>query len=591
MTADVPGSRDHLAGETVGSFSLIECLDDGGASVVYLGEHPTIHSRVVIKVLLPHLISDAQVVQRFLNEARTQNRIGHPGIIPITDCINQPGVGLCLIMDFVQGATLAEVMAEQGRFTADRAGRVVCQIASAMGAAHHAGVIHRKLKPSNVILSPDPEVPGGERVRIFGFGVAKLMAEVELDMSTRTGIVLGVPRYASPEQSLDAKSVDLRTDIYSLGAMAYELLSGRPPYEADSFAALVIQQAASAPRPLRELDDTLPEALGEVVHRALRRDREQRYDSMEQLREAISRALPGAAPMVSTRPGRPDLPGEDAAAASGVWEDRQALRRAGQPPAVEHPDPDEVLTELERPPRDAEHEVETVLQTPHVRVRGGRVSTVPGVLSASGQRKPGEPAAEAETLRLRRRRPSTPGDPLAGGTRSLRPGKAMGDHGEDPPGDSDMASTTPLDREHRLTASEQLVLAPGRRRLMLVAAALIVLAVIAGLALTRSSLERREAIHTSTSRPPSLTPPAPAPVHPAAVPPPGPARADARDSGAAAPRLSGPPVEQPGTWGARSRNPDRPAGSRPGARSKAGKRRRPAKKRPAAGGRPLIHEL
>ena len=299
--------KKELIGKIIGSYKLVQCIDEQGTSAVYLGEHPEIQSRVAVKILLPEFISDFDVVRRFLDEARAQNRIGHPGIIPINDCNSQGDVGLYLVMEYVKGQTLAAASDVEGAFGLDRVGRVVCQAASAMGAAHAAGIVHRKLKPSNIMLAPDPDMPGGERVRIFGFGIAKLIEEAEeVDEETKTGMVLGVPRYASPEQCMDAKSVDLRTDIYALGAIAYELLAGRPPYEAKTFGALVVQQESSAPPDLRALNDDVPEELSAAIHKALAKDREQRYATMAELRDAVSAALPEIQGMVSTE--LPKLP-------------------------------------------------------------------------------------------------------------------------------------------------------------------------------------------------------------------------------------------------------------------------------------------
>jgi len=293
-------------GATVGSYRIVRCLDTSGTGAVYLGEHPEILSKVAIKILAPELAAETDVVKRFLDEARAQNRIGHPGIVPINDCDTQEGAGLFLVMEFVEGRTLADELQEEGRLTPQRIADIARQAASALGAAHAAGIVHRKLKPSNIIMAPDPDLPAGERVRIFGFGIAKLVEESEtLDEATKTGIALGFPRYISPEQCLDAKSVDHRTDVYSLGAICYEVLCGRPPYEAQTFGHMVIRQETTEPPAPRTLQPDIPAALEEVVVKAISKDPAHRYQDMKALRAALDRAVPQGKARPAPRPPKP----------------------------------------------------------------------------------------------------------------------------------------------------------------------------------------------------------------------------------------------------------------------------------------------
>ena len=290
----------------VGSYELVRCLDTAGTSAVYLGEHPEILSKVAIKVLAPELSSEAEVVKRFLDEARAQNRIGHPGIVPINDCDTKQDVGLFLVMEYVEGRTLAEEFGEAGRLSAQRTADIARQAASALGAAHAAGIVHRKLKPTNIIMAPDPDLPSGERVRIFGFGIAKLVEESEsLDEATKTGIALGFPRYISPEQCLDAKSVDQRTDVYSLGAICYEMLCGRPPYEAETFGHMVIKQETTEPPAPRALEATIPAALEQVVVKAIQKYPKDRYQDMKALRAALDQAVPQGKARPGPKPSAP----------------------------------------------------------------------------------------------------------------------------------------------------------------------------------------------------------------------------------------------------------------------------------------------
>ena len=360
----------------VGSYELVRCLDTVGTGAVYLGQHPEILSRVAIKVLAPELSAETDVVKRFLDEARAQNRIGHPGIVPINDCDAQDDVGLFLVMEYVEGKTLAEEFKESGQLSAQRTADVARQAASALGAAHAAGIVHRKLKPSNIIMTPDPDLPAGERVRIFGFGIAKLVEESEtLDEATKTGIALGFPRYISPEQCLDAKGVDHRTDVYSLGAICYEMLCGRPPYEAETFGHMVIRQETTEPPAPSSLVE-LPTALEEVVVRAIHKDPEQRFSDMKALRAALDAAVPQgrarpAPPRTSRRPPKPRAEEPPEATATAMLRPGGSVKKAAPAPLSDErktaildtgEDADRETVILEESPGSL-HDQDTVIQS------------------------------------------------------------------------------------------------------------------------------------------------------------------------------------------------------------------------------------
>jgi len=294
---------DQLVGKTVGSYRIIKCLGKGGMGAVYLGEHPKIESRVAIKVLLPRFVSAKDIVRRFFDEARAVNRIGHPGIVRIHDCNRQDDVGVYLVMELLEGESLAERFSRVGRMDWEEVTRLVRQSASALHASHETGIIHRDLKPANIFVVPDPDMPGGERIKILDFGIAKLMEDNDpIDgQGTKTGMVIGSPMYMSPEQCIDSKAVDRRTDVYSLGAIAYRLLTGEFPYEADTLGRLILKQQKEKPAPLQSLDLDVPADVAEVLHRALETDREQRFSDMAELREALRAAAEGE-PLPAPRP-------------------------------------------------------------------------------------------------------------------------------------------------------------------------------------------------------------------------------------------------------------------------------------------------
>lgn len=286
---------DPLVGQIVGSYRLLELIGGGGMGRVYLAEHPEIQSRVAIKILHPRLGSREEMVRRFLDEAKATNRVGHPGIVRISDCGRHDDVGLYLVMEYLEGVTLARRFHERGRLPVQMTGRILRQAASALHAAHQAGIIHRDLKPSNIFLCRDPDMPGGERAKVLDFGFAKLMQEhASLDEQTKTGSVFGTPQYMAPEQCVDAKAVDGRADIYSLCAIGYQMLGGHLPFEADSFGRLIIKQKTEVPASLLSQRDDMPEALDQAILTGLAYDRTRRFPSMEALGEAIRRALESA---------------------------------------------------------------------------------------------------------------------------------------------------------------------------------------------------------------------------------------------------------------------------------------------------------
>jgi serine/threonine-protein kinase len=282
----------RLIGTTIGSYRVAEVLGVGGMGAVYLGEHPEIESRVAIKVLLPEFVSNEEIVKRFLDEARAVNRIGHNGIVRIHDAAFHDELGVYLVMEYLEGETLYQLHKREGKLAPERVARILLQAAGALAASHEKGIVHRDLKPANLYLVLEPELPGGLRVKVLDFGIAKLIEDRDpMSGRTETGAFLGSPMFMSPEQCLDSKDVDHRTDIYALGAMGYHALSGRYPFEAPSIGRLILMHQKEKPEPLPALNPDVPAPLAAVIGKALEADREQRYQTMTELREALQGAL------------------------------------------------------------------------------------------------------------------------------------------------------------------------------------------------------------------------------------------------------------------------------------------------------------
>jgi eukaryotic-like serine/threonine-protein kinase len=214
-------------GGVFGQYRVTDVLGEGGMGVVYAAEHMLLGRPAAVKLLLPELSRKQEIVQRFFNEARAATAIRHPGIVEIYDFgWTTDGAGF-IVMELLEGETL-RTRRKKGRMPWPAALAVTRQIAGALGAAHAKGIVHRDLKPDNVFLVPDPEVPGGERIKLLDFGIAKLADSPAGQHKTRTGAVIGTPTYMAPEQCRGVE-VDARPDLYALGCILVRALQPSQP--------------------------------------------------------------------------------------------------------------------------------------------------------------------------------------------------------------------------------------------------------------------------------------------------------------------------------------------------------------------------
>jgi eukaryotic-like serine/threonine-protein kinase len=283
-----------MIGQWFGNYRAVSLLGEGGMGAVYLAEHPGIGRRVAVKVLHKNLSLDQQLLARFLNEARAANAIRHPNIIEILDSGALPDGMPYLVMELLEGESLSERIARLGRLPTRAALRFAYQTASALGAAHSKGIVHRDLKPDNMFIVPDQDITDGERLKILDFGIAKLQEGTRGSVKTRTGAVMGTPLYMSPEQCRGVREIDHRSDIYSLGIILYEMVSGRPPFVSEGFGDLVNMHLNMPVPSLRAAVPDVPPALEALIMRMLAKDPEQRYADMAAVREAL-KAVPGGA--------------------------------------------------------------------------------------------------------------------------------------------------------------------------------------------------------------------------------------------------------------------------------------------------------
>ncbi len=252
-------------------------------ATVYAGEHRTLKRPVAIKVLHPHLVDDT-MARRMLEEAHTIAALHHPGIVEVIDVGMTVDGRTFMVMERLVGETLSQRLA-RGRLAEARAVVFARQLASALAVAHAAGVIHRDLKPDNVFIVADPDVAGGERVKVLDFGIAK-RASAHRE-KTRTGIVLGTPEYMAPEQSAD-RDVDDRADVYALGIVIYRMVAGALPFAGADTNELFAEHAFCAPPPVTSLAPVSAK-LAQIVERCLAKRPLDRFASMAALGGALGR--------------------------------------------------------------------------------------------------------------------------------------------------------------------------------------------------------------------------------------------------------------------------------------------------------------
>jgi serine/threonine-protein kinase len=268
---------------------------------------------VAIKVLHPEYAKNADVTARFFNEARAVNRIEHPGLVQISDYAQLPDGTAYLVMEYLKGESLAKRL-ERGRLAPDVAVRIAVQVADALSAAHEKNIVHRDLKPDNVMMVADAVAPGGERAKLLDFGIAKLVEAAKSgQIKTRTDMIMGTPLYMSPEQCRGAGEVDEKSDVYSLGVMLYEMLSGRGPFEANGHGEMIARHLFTPPHPLSSAAPDIPSELAAFVHRLLAKERAERppmrtvYLALSELAEGKSLSVDLNAKSIGFAPTLPQM--------------------------------------------------------------------------------------------------------------------------------------------------------------------------------------------------------------------------------------------------------------------------------------------
>jgi serine/threonine protein kinase len=270
--------------EELGRYRVLEPIGRGGMGTVFAGHHVVLERPVAIKVLHPHLVAESAMARRILDEARTIAGLQHPGIVEVLDVGRAEDGRTYVVMERLVGESLGDRL-QRGRLTEERSVAFARQLASALAVAHAAGVVHRDLKPDNIFIVPDPDIAGGERVKILDFGIAKRIVTdfgSEGREQTQTGVVLGTPAYMAPEQCTGSSRLDGRADIYALGIVIYLMVTGELPFDGASTEEIFAEHVFCAPRPPAALAPVTAR-LAVIIDRCLAKRPEDRFTSMDAL--------------------------------------------------------------------------------------------------------------------------------------------------------------------------------------------------------------------------------------------------------------------------------------------------------------------
>ena len=303
-------ATDPLVGLRLGEYELRQRIGVGGMGLVYDGIQPLIGKRVAVKVLRPELAAAEEQVARLLAEARAVNAIRHRGIVDIFGFGQVPDGRQYIIMEYLEGIALDAYLADKGRIPVAEVLDVLDEVLSALGAAHGAGVVHRDLKPSNIFLVLQPD--GSRYVKLLDFGLAKVGLPAGRTAQTRTDMVVGTPEYMAPEQAR-GQPVGPMTDLYALGVVAFEMVTGRLPFTGSSPVDLLMKHVDARPPRPSEFVPELPAALDAFILQMLTKDPEARPGSAETLRRPLLRlrdTLTHSAPAPQPKPVVAELPVE-----------------------------------------------------------------------------------------------------------------------------------------------------------------------------------------------------------------------------------------------------------------------------------------
>ncbi len=331
----------------VGKYELTHRIAQGAMGSVFKGRHVQLGRRVALKFLRPELCNDKEAITRFLREAQAAAGIGSEHIATVTD-VGQTVKGVpFLVMEYLEGETLAQALRREHRFSPSRAAHIGIQLCRALAAAHGKGFIHRDMKPDNVFLVPRDN--GTDLVKVLDFGIAKVFDALNSEAAslTASGTTLGTPYYMAPEQARAEDDLDARVDVYSVGVVLYEMATGKQPFTGNNFTAIVIAAATGPPKPPTLVCKDVTPALEEVILRAMSRHRDKRYGSALELAEALEPFADLSSISPAARPS--SFASAPPALAGTPDSSSQAIALSGDPTAAKGP-PTERMPKAEIPP-------------------------------------------------------------------------------------------------------------------------------------------------------------------------------------------------------------------------------------------------
>jgi serine/threonine protein kinase len=279
--------RDQMVGRVVkGRYQIMRRLGEGGMGTVYLADQVSIGRKVALKLLRGSYAMDDEFIERFRREARLAASLNHRNIVTVYDFDQGDDESLFIAMEYLDGEKLSDVIRRDGPLDINRAVRLCLQFAEGLEAAHHAGVIHRDIKPDNIMVVGEE---GVETIKLMDFGIARLRDVAATSRLTRPDVIMGTPAYMAPEQA-EGKETSERTDIYALGVVLYEMLSGEVPFKANTPAAVLLKQIQESPVPLRKLRRDVPSEIERIVMQALEKKPERRQHAMRDLVQSLRKA-------------------------------------------------------------------------------------------------------------------------------------------------------------------------------------------------------------------------------------------------------------------------------------------------------------
>ncbi|HNF98765.1 MAG TPA: protein kinase, partial [Pseudomonadota bacterium] len=329
-----------MADQRIGNYRIVRKLGEGGMGVVFEAIHELINRRAAIKVLHADFSRNPEMATRFLNEARAANIVQHPGIVNIFEFDRLPDGSAYIVMDYLDGDSLTQRLQRLGgRMETGPALSLILQVAEALTAAHSKGVIHRDLKPDNIMIVPDQGDSSREQAKILDFGIAKMAESQGMGPAlakTQVGVPMGTPLYMAPEQWKGASEVEDKADVYSLGVIIYEMLSGQPPFIANSGSEVMALHILATPRPLNELAPNVPPEVVDLVHQMLQKvpaDRPSILVVTRELRRILGlnteMSMPGQAVPMGGAPGMPSGPLRTTQRPPGLRTSQIGLRQTG----------------------------------------------------------------------------------------------------------------------------------------------------------------------------------------------------------------------------------------------------------------------